>query len=256
MESKITQSTTYEENNSNSNIIIKEDKKKDENKNKNKKLIFLVQKEFNSGDTKKPKNDLNIRPYKIHDKNEKDNIITKIQIHYRNFLIDFINEIISKILFEECYITKKLDKIIYLKEYLFNKIDSSFKSNTKKEIMEFTESIKIKELISPSITLCNKFKIKNKNQSIMEKIESLNNPILNMILDKKYLDFFDLYYNSQRKLNFKGGEYNIDIELSHNVKLFDDLIKNAKDDEIYISKLKKFSLLSFYKNNRETEKFN
>ena len=121
MESKITQSTTYKENNSNSNIIIKEDKKKDENKNK--KLIFLVQKEINSGDTKKPKNDLNIRPYKIHDKNEKDNIITKIQIHYRNFLIDFINEIISKILFEECYITKKLDKIIYLKEYLFNKID-------------------------------------------------------------------------------------------------------------------------------------
>ena len=255
MESKITQSTTYKESNSNNNIIIKEDKIKDENKNKNKKLIFLVQKEFNSGDTKKPKNDLNIRPYKIHDKNEKDNIITKIQIHYRNFLIDFINEIISKILFEECYITKKLDKIIYLKEYLFNKIDSSFKSNTKKEIMEFTESIKIKELISPSITLCNKFKIKNKNQSIMEKIESLNNPILNMILDKKYLDFFDLYYNSQRKLNFKGGEYNIDIELSHNVKLFDDLIKDAKDDEIYISKLKKFALLSFYKNN-ETEKLN
>ena len=255
MESKITQSTTYKENNSNSNIIIKEDKKKDENKNKNKKLIFLVQKEFNSGDIKKSKNDLNIKSYKVHDKNEKDNIITKIQIHYRNFLIDFINEIISKILFEECYITKKLDKIIYLKEYLFNKIDSSFKSNTKKEIMEFTESIKIKELISPSITLCNKFKIKNKNQSIMEKIESLNNPILNMILDKKYLDFFDLYYNSQRKLNFKGGEYNIDIELSHNVKLFDDLIKNAKDDEIYISKLKKFALLSFYKNN-ETEKLN
>lgn len=255
MESKITQSTTYKESNSNNNIIIKEDKIKDENKNKNKKLIFLVQKEFNSDDIKKSKNDLNIKSYKVHDKNEKDNIITKIQIHYRNFLIDFINEIISKILFEECYITKKLDKIIYLKEYLFNKIDSSFKSNTKKEIMEFTETIKIKELISPSITLCNKFKIKNKNQSIMEKIESLNNPILNLILDKKYLDFFELYYNSQRKLNFKGGEYNIDIELSHNVKLFDDLIKNAKDDEIYISKLKKFALLSFYKNN-ETEKLN
>ena len=161
MESKITQSTTYKESNSNNNIIIKEDKIKDENKNKNKKLIFLVQKEFNSDDIKKSKNDLNIKSYKVHDKNEKDNIITKIQIHYRNFLIDFINEIISKILFEECYITKKLDKIIYLKEYLFNKIDSSFKSNTKKEIMEFTESIKIKELISPSITLCNKFKIKN-----------------------------------------------------------------------------------------------
>lgn len=254
MELKLVKPLLYKENSSTNNTIIDEFKIEDENKNK--KLIFLVQKRLNSDDIKDSKIDLNNKSYKVHDKNEKDNIITKIQIHYRNFLIDFINEIISKILFEECYITKKLDKIIYLKEYLFNKIDSSFKSNTKKEIMKFTESIKIKELISPSITLCNKFKIKNKNQSIMEKIESLNNPILNLILDKKYLDFFDLYHNSQRKLNFKGGEYNIDIELSHNVKLFDDLIKNAKDDEIYISKLKKFALLSFYKNNRETEKFN
>ena len=41
MESKITQSKIYKENNSNNNnIIIKEDKIKDENKNKNKKLLW------------------------------------------------------------------------------------------------------------------------------------------------------------------------------------------------------------------------
>ena len=118
---------------------------------------------MNSDDIKESKIDLNNKSYKVHDKNEKDNIITKIQIHYRNFLIDFINEIISKILFEECYLTKKIDKIIFLKDYLFNKIDSNFKSKTKKEIMKFTETIKIKELISPSLTLCKKYNIENKN---------------------------------------------------------------------------------------------
>ena len=247
MELKLVKPLLYKENSSTNNTIIDEFKIKDVNKNK--KLIFLVQKRLNSDDIKESKIDLNNKSYKVHDKNEKDNIITKIQIHYRNFLIDFINEIISKILFEECYLTKKIDKIIFLKDYLFNKIDSNFKSNTKKEIMEFTETIKIKELISPSLTLCKKYKIENKNLSIMEKIESLDNSILNKILNKKYLDFFELYYNSQRNFNLKEGEYNIDIELSPKVKLFNDLIEKTKDDEIYTSKLKKFALSNFYKNN-------
>ena len=85
----------------------------------------------------------------------------------------------------------------------------------------------------------------------MEKIESLDNSILNKILNKKYLDFFELYYNSQRNFKLKEGEYNIDIEFSHKVKFFDDLIEKTKDDEIYISKLKKFALLNFYKNNKK-----
>ena len=56
-------------------------------------------------------------------------------------------------------------------------------------------------------------------------------------------------YNSQRNFNLKEGEYNIDIELSPKVKLFNDLIEKTKDDEIYTSKLKKFALSNFYKNN-------
>ena len=67
--------------------------------------------------------------YRKHDRNEKDNIVTKIQIHYRNFLISFINEIIIKILVEDYYNTKELEKIKNLKEYLFKDIDQHFKSN-------------------------------------------------------------------------------------------------------------------------------
>ena len=104
--------------------------------------------------------------YRKHDRNEKDNILTKIQIHYRNFLISFINEIIIIIIIKEYYNSKDLAKIKHLKEYLFNNIDQHFKSNIKKEFMKFAESNKIKDIISPSVTKCKKYNIENKNQKV------------------------------------------------------------------------------------------
>jgi len=46
-----------------------------------------------------------------------------------------------------------LDKIINIKEYLFNNIEHHFKSNTKKEDIKLAESMKIKDILSPSISL-------------------------------------------------------------------------------------------------------
>ena len=216
------------------------------NENKSKKLIFLVNKRIHSDDIKDSQTSFIERESKkIHDRNEKDNIITKIQIHYRNFLISFINEVIQKVIFEDCYISKSFDKILNLKEYLFNKIDHHFKSNTKREDMQFAESLKIKELISPSVALCKKYNIENRNKYIMEKIEALNNPILNQLLNNKYLVFFDLYYNGKRNINIKEGLYSIDLELSHKIKLFNDLIGNYQDDEKYTANLKKFAVSNF-----------
>ena len=97
---------------------------------------------------------------------------------------------------EEFYNNKKLDKIINIKEYLFNNIDHHFKSNTKKEDMQLAESMKIKDILSPSISLCKRFNIINKNINIMRKIEELNNPILNVILNSEYLYYFAFHYKS------------------------------------------------------------
>ena len=214
---------------------------------KNKKLIFLVHKRPHSLDNDK-ENILNqAAKNKKHSRNEKDNILTKIQIHYRNFLVDFINEVIKKIIIDECYKTKQLDKIIHLKKYLFNKIDHKFKSNIKKENMKLVENIKIKNLISPSVSFCKKYNIKNKNQIIMERIKSFNNPILNLILDSDYLYFFDLYYNSQRTISLKEDDFNIELELNQGIKLFNDLIEKNKSDENYLYNLKKFASLNFSK---------
>ena len=106
----------------------------------NKKLMFLVHKRKHSID----RNDIEQiserkKPlYKKHDKYEKDNIVTKIQIHYKNFLKSLVNSVIKKIILDESYKSRNLDKIIHLNEYLFNNIDHKFKSNIKKEIMKFT----------------------------------------------------------------------------------------------------------------------
>ena len=83
--------------------------------NNSKKLIFLVHKRSHSDYIKESKiSFIETESKKIHDRNEKDNIITKIQIHYRNFLISFINEVIQKVIFEDCYISKRFDKILNL----------------------------------------------------------------------------------------------------------------------------------------------
>ena len=114
--------------------------------------------------------------------------------------------------------------------------------------MKFAESNKIKDIISPSVLQCKKYKIENKNQKIMENVISLNNPILNKILNKEYLYFFDIYYNNKRNINLSEGNSNINLEMSNNIKLFNNLTNKYIDDEKYISNLKKFAELNFCKN--------
>ena len=220
------------------------------NNNNNKKLIFLVHKRLHSIDNT-GRDELNkIGSNKKHTRNEKDNILKKIQIHYRNFLVEFINIVIIKIIIEECYKFQNLDKIIHLKEYLFHKINYHFKSNIKKEYMKLAESTKIKEIISPSLDLYENINYENKNLLIMKKIESLNNPILNKILNSDYLYFFDIYYSSKRTINLIEGEFNIDLDLDKNIKLFNDLIEKNKNDDKYIYNLKKFAALNFSKGDK------
>ena len=215
----------------------------------NKKLIFLVHKRKHSEDDTIEKNNQKKKPlYKKHDKYEKDNILSKIQIHYKNFLKSFINEIIKKIILEESYISKNLYKIIHLNEYLFNNIDHKFKSNIKKEIMKMTETIKIKDIMSPSEDFCKKYNIENRNSYIMRNIELMKNPILNKILNCDYLYFFNLYYESKRNINLKEGDANFNFDLNQNIEFFNDLINKEKNDNKYISKLKKVAISNFAKN--------
>ena len=186
--------------------------------------------------------------YKKHDKMEKDNIVRKIQVHYCNFLICFINEVIKRIIIEESYQTENAETITHMKDYLLNTIDYRFKSNIRKDFMQITENMKIKDIISPSVDFCDKYKLSNKNKDIMSKIELKNHPILNKILNQKYLFYFnDIYYQNKRKFDLNEGNMTLSIVLSDNTKTFNDLVLKNMDDKNYILKLKRVVMQNFSK---------
>ena len=186
--------------------------------------------------------------YKKHDKMEKDNIVRKIQVHYCNFLINFINEIIQKIIFDESYNTINVEKIMHIKDYLFNNIDYKFKSNIKKDFMEKVENMKIKDILSPPDDFCELHKISNKNKQVMEKIILKNSSILNKILNQKYLFYFtELYSKDKRILDLKEDNESINIVLSNDTKMLNDLVVKNSDDKNYISKMKRVVMQNFIK---------
>lgn len=186
--------------------------------------------------------------YKKHDKMEKDNIVRKINVHYCNFLTDFINEITQKIIIDESYKTKNVEEIRHMKDYLLNNIDYKFKSNIKKVFMEETENMAIKEIISPNEKFCESHSIANKNEQIMERLEKKNNPILNKILNQKYLYYFnEVYYPSIRTIAFKEENESLNLYLSDETKLFSDLILKNKENDKYILKLKRVVMQKFSK---------
>ena len=239
-----------------------------ENENSQKKLIFSCKKRLHQEESKTqepPKislekniNNEEIKKkgskkakkvvYKKHDKMEKDNIVRKIQVHYCNFLVCFINEVIQKIIIDEMYKTIDDEELNHMKDYLFNNIDYNFKSNIKKKFMEKTENMIIKDIISPTQEFCELHNINNKNKEIMDKIIAKNNPILNKILNQKYLYYFnEIYYQNKRNLVLEEENESINIILSSNTKMLEDLILKNKEDKNYILKLKRVVMQNFTK---------
>jgi len=226
------------------NLIFSCRKRNDDENIDNQILVNIPQNDSKNGGQPKIKKPA----YKKHDKMEKDNIVRKIQVHYCNFLVCFINEAIKRIIIEESYQTENAETITRMKDYLLNTIDYRFKSNIRKDFMQITENMKIKDIISPSLDFCTKYNLSNKNKEIMHKIELKNHPILNNILNQKYLFYFnDIYYQNKRKFDLGEGNLTLSIVLSNNTKTFDDLVLKNLDDKNYILKLKRVVMQNFSK---------
>jgi hypothetical protein len=120
-----------------------------------------------------------------------DNIYIKVQTHYLNFIIEFLNCILPHLNYN-----KKLFKL-----------DKEFKTNIKKNNLKNNESLYDKcigEIISNKIS--KKYRSindqANANKNICDEIKK--NPILNKILSENYLIFFKkFYYNSGIFINLK-----------------------------------------------------
>ena len=179
---------------------------------KNKNSEKKEEKRKKSGRKRKRENE-NGKNY--HTKFAYDNIIRKIQVHFLNFLVSFINEILKHYEF---------------KQKFFN-IDYNIKKDIKKENIKNLKSLEIGEI------LCKDISKKYKNQykedvKINNKIylEVIKNDNIRKILSEKYINIFkNIYYKNKRDLN----DYGLNIKLSNDVKTYKDLLKKYNKDNDY-----------------------
>ena len=219
-------SNVYEDNNIESN----KNTKKKEPKMKSGRKRRLSQENSN----------LQKKRRKSHDKFAKDNVKRKIQVNYIKFLVNYINKIIKDIYIiknnnNEININKKLIEKIQFKSLDYNfmkKIDNSsftqMKSKSIKEIIIHNTSPKIRNF--------------NNNDVYNNIIKKINDIDIDILLNKKYLDFFDVYFKNKENINLK--EYGLnDLNISLiNIKKFDAFIeeqkKNTENIDNYIQRIK------------------
>lgn len=164
-----------------------------------------------------------IQSKKIHDKYSNDNLLRKIQIHYINFIVDFVNDILENLKYEQ----------------RFFRLKYKMKKNVKNENIKLLKQQSIGELLCNKISLKYRKKDENSNKKVYEIIKQ--DSILNKILSENYLKLFKkIYYKSNKIINLK--EYGLDknIVFSKNVKMFKDLLKNNQSfdkDKEYIKNI-------------------
>lgn len=161
------------------------------------------------------------RKKNYHNKFSSDNIIIKLNRYIMNFIIILINEILNKL---EKHIGETDDfRFINGKEK--KKINqcniSTIKDYTIKHILHFDNSLKYKD--------------KNHNRELINKILNIDNSSLQKILNMKYIDIFKNYYYINKK-DIIIEDLKISLP-----ETFDDFLKKikAKEDLRYQDKINK-----------------
>lgn len=159
-----------------------------------------------------------------HDKFRTDNLLRKVQNHYLNFIVSFLNEILQNLGFEE-------------KLYFLN---YKFKLNITKKNLYILSRENIGQILCNDISPKYLTKNKNINLIIIEKVK--DNPVIKSILSENYLKIFkDIYYKSNRIINLKYYGLNKIIILSKSIKMYQDLLElsnnSIKYDNYYIQRM-------------------
>lgn len=155
-------------------------------------------------------NDINYKKKrKIHSCSSFDNILTKIQVHFINFIIDISNDAL---------------RLIIKNKYLhFRQLNYNFKRRITYEYFNRLKEIPIKEVLNQNISEKYRSISKSINKEILIKIIP-KSEWLNNFLNMNYLKLFNIYYNNGKplkKIIFEGKE----IILSSKTKPFDNLLK-------------------------------
>ena len=189
--------------------------------------IFEIKKEIKEkrAGRKRKRDNENIN--KIHSKYDYDNIMRKIQVHYQNFLLSFINEILKHFGVNQKFLN----------------IDYNSKKDIKLKNIENLKSKEIGEILRQNISPKYREKYKNdkeiNNKLYLEVIKYDN---IRKILSEKYINIFkNFYYKNKRDLN----DYGLNIKLTNNVKTHQDLLKEYSEDATYTEKIN-FIVENFY----------
>ena len=163
--------------------------------------------------------------YKVHSKYKIDNLKRTIQVHFFNFLIQFLNVIMNN---------------LYL-NYSFKGLDYDYKRNVKNKNIENLKSKSIKEILSEAfIAKAYNELDKDYNKNLIKVIEKNDQYLFNILnLKFKYI-FESIYYKNIEKINL--NDFNItckEIILSKNVNTFKDIYESENIDLKYKKSLHK-----------------
>lgn len=183
--------------------------------------------DVNHKNDKNDKNNLGKKRERKHDKNAKDNILRKIQANYIKFLENLLNQINIELL--QNYESKEDIQFFPLNCKMKKKINKVYFDLLKKQTLGDI----FKDNVSPKFKNYEKLNIKVYNQ-ITDKSE-----IIKTILDKTYLEFFDVYYLNKKTINLSKYGLNRTIILSSNIELYKDLLKKNTSDIEYQKKIEK-----------------
>ena len=175
--------------------------------------LFTLKKRGRKKQTQKAHEDCKKKDEYSHDMFTLDNILTKIQTLYMNFIIDYANEVIHKFGYKDIFVqaNSKYKKLV-------NKSNFSF---LKGQNIGYILSLDI----SPKFRTVNNFK----NKILYEKV--INIPIIKKQFDKNYISLFkNIYYKNKKYINLEYDDKNDIIIFSGKVRTFDVLLEKVRNN--------------------------
>lgn len=143
---------------------------------------------------------------RVHGASDYDNILRKIQVHYLNFIINYVNDVVKVIINDK-------------KVPMFKSLDYKIKKIVNFKYFEEMKSKPISEILQLKISPKIKVYDKEENKKIYKQICSMC-PFFSEFCKRNYLSLFkEYYYNEKFEVN------NMEIKLSTRTKTFSDLIR-------------------------------
>ena len=154
---------------------------------------------------------------RIHGNTARDNVTRKIQVHAMKSIIQFVNEIISKI-------DIGLENIP-----IFKKIDYSFIKDIRSDKFEINKTKTIENFLEADISPKYKTLPHDYNKKEKEKIKK--NVVIKNILSITYVDFFkEIFYKNKREIDLSKFGLENKIILLSKVKLYEDMLNENMDE--------------------------